>query len=706
MPRRKHSRPSPHKGHGPNTRFANRLSHPNPATPTNGKRGKLQRRLLLGDDFALNPCDDPSSLGGHSSFTLQQEARNTEERYYRRNDDRKLRQLGITFVRSQQQNDQSSEPNTPPPTNIPKQNPLPSPETTPTGPESPATAIATTATATATVTRKSHLEPVNNLTIHPLPNNYIGSYLKAQNELSSSEEEVVFVPRNQRRSTGTQPIPQKCKAQTTIPSAPLPKSASTPRNPKISKEIQKSSRQSKSDGNDYDDDDGILTDYIRNIEENGEDIDDIFSLRPLGNYLDDIDTGNEIAHRKFDPEGNELGMYVDINTAAIIGKRKGRFGPEYHFKPAGSMLQEALWLEGTDMTHDIQHLIDHFEAGLGDSDCFSSGHEDSDAREPEVQGDADSDSDKAFRFEGDDEEEEEEEFDVEELVNMMFGKSNKQGKFPRASKLADAYDEFDIMDRERISLADPFNRKSRKANIGRSSNKITNTEIDSDEAQIQIELEQYILADREKKKIRKQERHMRRQTGTLNTCSTPTKSGSMDIKGYLGGVTMSQVRTSIKQFLMSGVAERLSLPPMHKQDRLEIHILAHSFFMQSKSQGKGNNRFPVLYKTKQSRLFEGDEKAIDILLSKPNGRARRAGFGNNRGKVSRQPTGGSGGDRTIHNRDGTIVGTGAAELSQGNKGYDMLAKMGWTTGTGLGSNRTGILDPVQAIVKNSRAGLG
>lgn len=601
--------------------------------------------------------------------------------------------MGITFVRPQQPGGSASESSTVLPATIPNQ---------------PPPLLETTLTASEHPTKTSHLEPVDSPKIDLIPRNDLGSHSKTQNESSSGEEEVVFVPRNQRRPNGAQSEPQKCKAQPTVPAEPPPIAALTPKNLKTSKKTPRGFRQSN------DDDDEILADYIQNLEENGEDIGDVFSLRPLGNHLDDIDTGNERPHRQetrtprqSDLDSDEPEIHVDINIAAVIGKRNGRFGPEYHFKPAGSTLEEALWLEGTDMTRDIQHLIDHFEAGLDD--------EDSDVQASDDQEDADQGLPKAPQFEeGDDEEDDDDEvddndevdFDAENLVNMMLGKPNKQGKFPRASKLADAYDGFDIMNRERASLASPFNRKSRKANIGRPSNKLMTMNLDDNEARTQIELEQYIHADREKKRIRKQERDLRRQAGMLGAYM-PTESGSMDIKGYPGGVTMSKVQASIKQFMMSGIAERLSLPPMQKQDRLQVHILAHSFSMQSKSQRKGNDRFPVLYKTKQSRLFEGDEKTIDILLSNPSGRGSWGKFGNNRGKAGRQFTGGGGGgDRTTHNKDGMIVGTGAAELSQGNKGYDMLAKMGWATGTGLGSNGTGILDPVQAIVKNSRAGLG
>lgn len=144
---------------------------------------------------------------------------------------------------------------------------------------------------------------------------------------------------------------------------------------------------------------------------------------------------------------------------------------------------------------------------------------------------------------------------------------------------------------------------------------------------------------------------------------------------------------------------------MPKSDRLQIHTIAHRFFITSKSQGKGNNRFPVLYKTKRTTIFDGDEDAIDQILYNNMGPRSRRGPGSrsHRLRDSKQPVQSG---REPRNVEGTVVGTGAAELGEGNKGFDMLAKMGWTTGTGLGSSRSGIIDPVQAIVKNSRTGLG
>lgn len=49
----------------------------------------------------------------------------------------------------------------------------------------------------------------------------------------------------------------------------------------------------------------------------------------------------------------------------------------------------------------------------------------------------------------------------------------------------------------------------------------------------------------------------------------------------------------------------------------------------------------------------------------------------------------------------------APELGIENRGRAMLEKMGWTTGMGLGNpNNAGIVAPIFAKVKTSKAGLG
>lgn len=57
-------------------------------------------------------------------------------------------------------------------------------------------------------------------------------------------------------------------------------------------------------------------------------------------------------------------------------------------------------------------------------------------------------------------------------------------------------------------------------------------------------------------------------------------------------------------------------------------------------------------------------------------------------------------------KDGHIVGSDAKEITADNIGHQMLMKLGWTKGTGLGSERRGISEPLAATFKGTKLGLG
>lgn len=57
------------------------------------------------------------------------------------------------------------------------------------------------------------------------------------------------------------------------------------------------------------------------------------------------------------------------------------------------------------------------------------------------------------------------------------------------------------------------------------------------------------------------------------------------------------------------------------------------------------------------------------------------------------------------NKEGAIVGGQAKPLGAENKGRAMMEKMGWSSGTGLGKQMGGILEPITHVVKNTKTGL-
>jgi hypothetical protein len=152
---------------------------------------------------------------------------------------------------------------------------------------------------------------------------------------------------------------------------------------------------------------------------------------------------------------------------------------------------------------------------------------------------------------------------------------------------------------------------------------------------------------------------------------------------------------------LSLMLHRLSLPSMDKNTRKIVHEIAQLLKIKSKSTGNGDRRFVTLVKTKRSRPF--DERTFVRIEQTIQGKFfPRPSKGGGRSKGGWGP-----GDGGAKYRDGDIVGGSAPEISADNRGRKMLGIMGWKDGQALGSSTNqGILQPIQHVVRNSRAGLG
>ncbi|KAM0321297.1 hypothetical protein ACHAQA_010190 [Verticillium albo-atrum] len=145
---------------------------------------------------------------------------------------------------------------------------------------------------------------------------------------------------------------------------------------------------------------------------------------------------------------------------------------------------------------------------------------------------------------------------------------------------------------------------------------------------------------------------------------------------------------------------------VNPEDMKVLHELANKFNIKSKSTGPADQRRPTL--TRTARTFQYSEDVFDRAISRvgrkyfPRKDVPSRG-GGTRGSTRR----GGGGQADTGYRDGEVVGGSAPELGQENRGRAMLEKMGWSTGTALGSmTNKGILQPVEQKVKRGKAGLG
>jgi hypothetical protein len=296
--------------------------------------------------------------------------------------------------------------------------------------------------------------------------------------------------------------------------------------------------------------------------------------------------------------------------------------------------------------------------------------------------------------------------------NRTRAKWNRRTKhtFPSAEAFADVLDEdpyngFDVMDFERPSLKPK--KKGRKSANG--------LPFELEDGELADQLAQSWANDRSKKAAKKAERQELRQAGLLGARAG---KGRIDVqtKYKNNGMDMDQVKAEIRAFLLDNDREAMALASMASPQRAQVHLLAKALYLESHSQGKGDDRFPILTKTAFSgRYDEHNISQIDALLAKRKfssywGKKDKAAPRAAGGKARRGGGGGGGGGGVAAGAtymDGDVVGAAAPALGSENRGRAMLEKMGWSSGMGIGKvGNKGSVEVIKHVVKNSKAGLG
>ncbi|KAI6779684.1 uncharacterized protein J7T54_007728 [Emericellopsis cladophorae] len=249
-------------------------------------------------------------------------------------------------------------------------------------------------------------------------------------------------------------------------------------------------------------------------------------------------------------------------------------------------------------------------------------------------------------------------------------------------------DSFDVMDWERPSLR----RKKGKGARARIN-------FDLSDSDLEETLQLAFKRDRLKKAERKRQREELRALGMLGPSGH--KQDDLRVK-YPSGMSIDQMAEEFRGFLLRGDSS-LSLPPMDNNARKIVHELASKFNIKSKSTGKASQRRPTLYRT--NRTLEFSEPAFNKAV----GRITRRYLPrlDTRGKRAKQPAASGASNAAASYYEGEVIGAAAPELGVENRGRAMLEKMGWSTGTALGTlENKGILQPVSQTMKKSKAGLG
>lgn len=261
----------------------------------------------------------------------------------------------------------------------------------------------------------------------------------------------------------------------------------------------------------------------------------------------------------------------------------------------------------------------------------------------------------------------------------------KKGQYPSASLMADAFDEFDLLDLQ-----------------GSVAPQVSDPEL-------QEAMQMSFQKDRLKKVEKKKQREAHRAQGLLGKKINPE---DLQFK-YPVGMRNDELADELEQFLM-GTDEQLVLPPFDKACRRIIHVVADKLNLKSQSAGSGMSRHAVLYRTGKTMTY--DEQSFTRATNRLIGmqffarvdvdqelvRERKAVLSSKPNNIKAKR-----GRNAISYREGEIVGQNATELGQENKGRLLLEKMGWTKGMALGTHENkGIMVPIGHVVKKTKAGLG
>lgn len=152
--------------------------------------------------------------------------------------------------------------------------------------------------------------------------------------------------------------------------------------------------------------------------------------------------------------------------------------------------------------------------------------------------------------------------------------------------------------------------------------------------------------------------------------------------------------------------EVLTFPPLDPHGNKTIIKLSRNYNMKALRCGSGKHRYIKIAKSRKTYHNLPNYNMIDAILrqrpifnrmdsKKPRDEASRK----NKSKANLK-----GGE--AHHKEGDIIGAYAPEISSENFGRQILEKLGWVQGEGLGVNgNKGISEPLMARVKKSKQGL-
>ncbi|KAJ7596595.1 hypothetical protein C8J56DRAFT_917845 [Mycena floridula] len=413
-------------------------------------------------------------------------------------------------------------------------------------------------------------------------------------------------------------------------------------------------------------------------------------------------------------EGMDLDPELDFSIADLkrfvqtMGQDGGRFKTMDDIADEQRMKEEDLDQENSDedSEEDIQvDAIVNEEEGImvGDAGADEVGDDDDDDDDGDEDEDDDSSEDDDFEH---------------RLQQLRKVAQDKRKRSPDEEVTwADADDDY-------IAMIEEMLENSSNVKVASSSKKTFDEYLDDDpmfdgfitgkrRKNKHKDLPDHLQDQWEKDRRKKADRKRQRQLDRLEAAADPLayhKGGKKGRKAMKAAarldptiivipnrvIDMSSLVQQIRRFIndLSGPSS-MSLPPTNKETRKNIHELAVAFGLKSVSKGKGDARYTSLIKTTRSG-YPPDEKKIGRIVRRGGG---NADFVRVRDKSNRHDGSGP------RHKEGDEVGKTAPKIGESNVGFQMLAMMGWSEGDRIGLTG-GLKDPLTAVIKNTKLGLG
>lgn len=244
----------------------------------------------------------------------------------------------------------------------------------------------------------------------------------------------------------------------------------------------------------------------------------------------------------------------------------------------------------------------------------------------------------------------------------------------------------------------PATRTIRKKGKGKKQAPQFLPDLDMELREELLEQFHYQRLSRRDKKIRKKERN--KQMALANY--------DLSLK-YDYSLHIEEIKDEFDQFLQDESRGTMSFPPLDIHGNKTINKLSHYYNMRcTKQGGNGLSAFMKVSKTRKTFHSLPDHNLISYIMSQRpvfkrsdlKSRTKNEIAETDGKKLRRGPR------SEAHVREGDIVGAKAPEIASNNIGRQLLEKLGWIKGEGLGpQGKKGISEPLMATVKKSKTGL-